>query len=125
MDIYHQVTRRRSHIHGGPNNVLENGDRVTVIWPRSVTGFNKELIMDGTSFSTIYSSSAFPTEFSPAAATTRFVIYGVDPGLPISVGLLTGQIIIFNGRPQCLKPVLLTQVYFTKPRSIKAMEAAV
>jgi len=63
----------------GPNNVLENGDRVTVIWPRSVTGFNKELIMDGTSFSTIYSSSAFPVEFSPAAATTRFVIYGVSP----------------------------------------------
>ena len=63
----------------GPNNVLENGDRVTVIWPRSVTGFNKELVMDGTSFSTIYSSSAFPVEFSPAAATTRFVIYGVGP----------------------------------------------
>jgi hypothetical protein len=35
--------------------------------------------MDGTSFSTIYSSSAFPVEFSPAAATTRFVIYGVSP----------------------------------------------
>jgi hypothetical protein len=44
-----------------------------------VTGFNKELVMDGTSFFTTFSSSAFPVEFSPAAATTRFVIYGVDP----------------------------------------------
>ena len=35
--------------------------------------------MDGTNFFTTYSSSAFPIEFSPAAATTRFVIYGVSP----------------------------------------------
>jgi hypothetical protein len=34
--------------------------------------------MDGANFYTTYSSSAFPTEFSPAA-TARFVIYGVDP----------------------------------------------
>ena len=66
-----------SRIHGVQTD-LSNGDRVTVIWPRSVTGFNKELVMDGANFSTIYSSSAFPVEFSPAAATTRFVIYGVD-----------------------------------------------
>ncbi len=42
--------------------------------------------------------------------------------IPISVCLLTGQTIIFNGRHQFLKPVLLTQVYFIKLLSIKAME---
>jgi len=35
--------------------------------------------MDGANFYTTYSSSAFPIEYSPAGATTRFVIYGVDP----------------------------------------------
>jgi type II secretory pathway pseudopilin PulG len=61
------------------SNDLSNGDRVIVLWPRSVTGFSKELIMDGADFFTTYSSSAFPATFSPAAATARFVIYGVDP----------------------------------------------
>jgi hypothetical protein len=44
-----------------------------------VTGFNKELIMDGANFYTTYSTSAFPAAYSPTASTTRFVIYGVDP----------------------------------------------
>ena len=36
--------------------------------------------MDGANFFTTYSSSAFPTEFSPPpASTARFVIYGIDP----------------------------------------------
>jgi len=70
---------QQPHVWG--SNDLSNGDRVTVIWPRSVTGFNKELVMDGTNFFTTYSSSAFPASFSPnaSATTTRFVIYGVDP----------------------------------------------
>lgn len=80
-----EASQRWTYIIGGQqphswsSNNLSNGDRVTVIWPRSVTGYNKELVMDGTNFSTIYSSSAFPVEYSPAAATTRFVIYGVSP----------------------------------------------
>jgi len=80
-----ETSQRWTYIVGGQqpqawgSNDLSNGDRVTVIWPRSVTGFNKELVMDGTNFYTTYSSSAFPVEYSPAAATTRYVIYGVDP----------------------------------------------
>ena len=81
-----EASQRWTYILGGlqphpwGSNDLVDGDRVIVVWPRSVTGFNKELIMDGTSFSTIYSSSAFPTEFSPPpASTARFVIYGIDP----------------------------------------------
>jgi Tfp pilus assembly protein PilW len=80
-----QASQRWTYIAGGQqphvwgSNDLSNGDRVTVIWPRSVTGFNKELVMDGANFFTTYSSSAFPAEYSPTAATTRFVIYGVDP----------------------------------------------
>jgi len=80
-----ESSQRWTYIIGGQqphpwsSNNLSNGDRVTVIWPRSVTGFNKELVMDGANFYTTYSSSAFPIEYSPAGATTRFVIYGVDP----------------------------------------------
>jgi hypothetical protein len=45
-----------------------------------VTGFNKELVIDGSNnFFTTYSSSAFSADFSPVNATTRYVIYGVDP----------------------------------------------
>lgn len=67
--------------HAWGSNDLSNGNRVTVMWPRSVPGFNKELVMDGANFSTTFSSSAFPAAFSPSASatTTRFVIYGVDP----------------------------------------------
>jgi hypothetical protein len=62
----------------GSNNDLSSGNRVTVIWPRSVTGFTKELVMNGANFYTTISSGDIPDEFSPAAATTRYVIYGVD-----------------------------------------------
>jgi type II secretory pathway pseudopilin PulG len=81
-----EASQRWTYILGGQqphawgSNDLSNGDRVIVLWPRSVTGFSKELIMDGANFFTTYSSSAFPTEFSPPpAATARFVIYGIDP----------------------------------------------
>jgi hypothetical protein len=80
-----EASQRWTYIIGGQqphawgSNNLTNGDKVTVIWPRSVTGFNKELVMDGSNFSTDYSSSAFPGTFSPASATIRYVIYGVDP----------------------------------------------
>jgi type II secretory pathway pseudopilin PulG len=80
-----EASQRWTYIIGGlqphvwGSNDLSNGDRVIVLWPRSVTGFSKELVINGADFFTTYSSSAFPTEFSPAAATTRFVIYGVDP----------------------------------------------
>jgi prepilin-type N-terminal cleavage/methylation domain-containing protein len=80
-----ETSQQWTYIAGGQqphtwgSNDLLNGDRVTVVWPRSATGFNKELVMDGSNFFTTYSSSAFPVEYSPAAATTRFVIYGVDP----------------------------------------------
>lgn len=80
-----ETSQRWTYITGGAqphawnSNDLSSGDRVTVIWPRSVTAFNKELVMDGTNFFTTYSPSAFPVEYSPTAATTRFVIYGVDP----------------------------------------------
>ena len=70
---------QQPHVWG--SNDLTNGDRVTVMWPRSITGFTKELVMDGANFFTTYSSSAFPAAFSPNvnATTTRYVIYGVDP----------------------------------------------
>ena len=81
-----EASQRWTYITGGQqphawgSNDLSNGDRVIVLWPRSVTGFNKELVMDSSNnFFTTYSSSAFSTDFSPTAATTRFVIYGVDP----------------------------------------------
>jgi hypothetical protein len=80
-----EASQRWTYIIGGlqphvwGSNDLSNGDRVIVLWPRSVTGFSKELVIDGADFFTTYSSSAFPTEFSPVAATARFVIYGVDP----------------------------------------------
>jgi prepilin-type N-terminal cleavage/methylation domain-containing protein len=80
-----EASQRWTYIVGGQqphawnSSNLSDGDRVTVIWPRSVTGFNKELVMDGANFYTTYSSSSFPSAFSPASATTRFVIYGVDP----------------------------------------------
>jgi Tfp pilus assembly protein PilW len=66
--------------HAWGSNDLSNGDRVIVLWPRSITGFNKELVMDSSNnFFTTYSSSAFSTDFSHNAATTRYVIYGVSP----------------------------------------------
>jgi type II secretory pathway pseudopilin PulG len=68
---------QQPHVWGSQD--LPNNAKVTVIWPRSVTGFNKELVMDGINFFTTYSSSAFPAAFSPTASTTRFVIYGIDP----------------------------------------------
>ncbi len=80
-----ETSQRWTYIIGGQqphawnSNDLSNNARVTVIWPRSVTGFNKQLVMDGANFYTTFSSSAFPAAFSPNNATTRFVIYGVDP----------------------------------------------
>jgi type II secretory pathway pseudopilin PulG len=80
-----EASQRWTYITGGQqphswgSNDLSNGDRVIVLWPRSITGFTKELVMDSANFFTTYSSSAFPVEYSPAAPTTRFVIYGVDP----------------------------------------------
>lgn len=80
-----EASQRWTYITGGQaphtwnSGDLTNGDRVTVISARNVTGFSKELVMDGSNFFTTYSSSAFPSEFSPTAATTRFVIYGIDP----------------------------------------------
>lgn len=80
-----ETSQRWTHIIGGMqphvwgSNDLSNGNRVTVIWPRSVTGFTKELVMDGGNFFTTFNASSFPAAFSPVAATERFVIYGVDP----------------------------------------------
>jgi len=71
------VNGQQPHVWG--SNDLSNGDRVTVIWPRSITGFDKQLVMDGANFFTTHSSSAFPVEYSPTVSTARFVIYGVDP----------------------------------------------
>ena len=84
--VTNETSQRWTYIIGGQpphpwnsiDNDLSNGDKVTVIWPRSVTSFNKVLVMDGTDFYTTISSGNIPVEFSPAAATTRFVIYGVD-----------------------------------------------
>ena len=81
-----EASQRWTYIIGGQqphawgSNDLSNGDRVIVLWPRSVTSFNKQLVIDGSNnFFTTYSSSAFSADFSPGNATTRFVIYGVDP----------------------------------------------
>ena len=81
-----EASQRWTYIIGGQqphpwgSNDLADGDRVIVVWPRSITGFTKELVMDGANFyTTIDSSGDIPDEFSPVAATARFVIYGVDP----------------------------------------------
>lgn len=80
-----QTSQQWTYITGGQqphvwgSNDLSNGDKVTVVAPKNVTSFNKELVMDGANFFTTYSSTAFPAEYSPTAGTIRFVIYGVDP----------------------------------------------
>ncbi len=68
---------QQPHVWG--SNDLSDGDKVTVIAPKNVTSFNKELVMNGTEFSTTFSSSAFPVAYSPTTGSTRFIIYGVDP----------------------------------------------
>jgi prepilin-type N-terminal cleavage/methylation domain-containing protein len=54
-------------------------DRVIVIKPKVSDTRLRELVMDGSTFFTTYSATAFPANFSPARPAETYLIYGVDP----------------------------------------------
>jgi prepilin-type N-terminal cleavage/methylation domain-containing protein len=58
---------------------LQAGNRVVVIKPRTDLTSQNELVMNGATFFTQYSSTSFSTDFSPNQPSERFIIYGVDP----------------------------------------------
>jgi prepilin-type N-terminal cleavage/methylation domain-containing protein len=62
---------------------LQDGEGVIVIRPQAGDTKLKELIVDGGSFFTTYSSSAFPAAFSPSRPSEGFLIYGVSPSIPL------------------------------------------
>jgi prepilin-type N-terminal cleavage/methylation domain-containing protein len=60
---------------------LSDGDRVIVVRPRADANSLTQLVMDasGSTFYTQYSSTSFPSAFSPQKTSERFFIYGIDP----------------------------------------------
>jgi hypothetical protein len=60
---------------------LSNGERVVVLRPNMGTTNPRQLVMVGpNTFYTTYSSTAFPSGFTPTGPQEHFLIYGVDPG---------------------------------------------
>ncbi len=78
------VTSKWSYIKTGQNprvwgsNDLINGDRVIVVKPNAGEKKSVELVMSDGTFFTRYSSSSFPSDFSPKETSEMFLIYGVD-----------------------------------------------
>lgn len=62
-----------------PTGKLTSTNRVIVLKPKSDEISQNELIMNGSAFFTQYSSSSFPSAFSPTRTAETFIIYGVDP----------------------------------------------
>lgn len=58
---------------------IPNGDRVIVIRPKVGDVRLRELVKDGDTFYTSYSSNAFPLNFSPISPSEVYLIYGVSP----------------------------------------------
>ena len=58
---------------------LSNGDRIIVIQPKVDNNTQNQLVMNGSTFFTQFSSSSFSSGFSPQKVSQRFLIYGVDP----------------------------------------------
>lgn len=56
---------------------LQNGDRVIVIRPKVSETRLRELVMNGATFFTTYSATAFPAQFSPTEPSESYLIYGV------------------------------------------------
>jgi prepilin-type N-terminal cleavage/methylation domain-containing protein len=63
---------------------LANGNRVIVIKPKVSDTRLRELVMDGATFYTTY-SSPFPANFSPTQPTEAYLIYGIDPNTPLKM----------------------------------------
>lgn len=57
---------------------IDSNARVVVIKPKAGEDTFRQLRMNGGTFFTTYSSTAFDTNFSPSQATELFIIYGVD-----------------------------------------------
>lgn len=72
---------------GSANDLLDT-DNVTVIIPSIGDATLRALLLNGAAFSTKYSASSFPAEFSPTTPAVTdptkqnelYVIYGIDPG---------------------------------------------
>ncbi|MGQ9570577.1 MAG: PilW family protein [Thermodesulfovibrionales bacterium] len=58
---------------------LRGEDRVIVIKPKVSDTRLRELVMNGSTFYTTFSSSAFPSQFSPSISSESYLIYGIDP----------------------------------------------
>jgi prepilin-type N-terminal cleavage/methylation domain-containing protein len=57
---------------------ISNGERVIVIQPSAGETTYRQLVMNGSTFYTTYSSTAFSASFSPDDTSEMFIIYGVD-----------------------------------------------
>jgi hypothetical protein len=61
------------------SNDISNGDNVIVIEPQQSSTNIRQLVMNGSTFSTTYSSNAFSSNFAPFNPGEVYLIYDVDP----------------------------------------------
>ena len=85
------TSQKWSHLSGGSTTArmwgtvkdLAVNERVIVIWPSASGGFDRQLVMNGTAFSTSVSdaSGAIPVNFRPHSSAASYIVYGVDPAV--------------------------------------------
>jgi hypothetical protein len=62
------------------SDYLNNGDRVVVIKPKVSEKILRELVMNGSTYYTQFSTGGLPAAFSPQKTLDTYLIYGVDDG---------------------------------------------